>query len=89
MAPLRAGEVTPDDVKETLQRLVLHSLTKHNFHESEAGPLGLGDLPTYDMPDSGVAKCIVEIITDVAGPIPSGQIKEAALGTPTCPAPMV
>ena len=77
MASLVSGEVSPNELKELVQRLSLYPVPKHTFHEQAAGPLGLVDLPTYDMPAAGIAKCVVEILMDVDGPVPHGQIKEA------------
>ena len=72
-----SGEVSPNELKELVQRLSLYPVPKHTFHEQAAGPLGLVALPTYDMPAAGIAKCVVEILMDVDGPVPHGQIKEA------------
>ena len=47
MAALVSGDVSLENIQETLSRLVLYPTSKHTFHEASEGPLGVLDLPTH------------------------------------------
>ncbi|CAJ1387968.1 unnamed protein product [Effrenium voratum] len=70
------GEISPDDFKDMLQRMNVYQVPKHTFHDCDDGPLSIVDLPLYDMSLNGVAKCVVDVVMDVDGPVPKAQMRE-------------
>ena len=49
----------------------------HSVHEDDVRPLGFIDLPMYEMLERGVVKCIIDVVMDVQGDVPTREIKSS------------
>lgn len=74
---LEAGNTSMDTIRELVAKVSLYEIDTPTFHDDPQGDLSILDFPVYDMGDQGVAKNFLDIVMDVEGPIPKGNLKES------------
>lgn len=74
---LEAGNTSMDTIHELVTKVSLYEIDTPTFHDDPQGDLSILDLPVYDMGDQGVAKSFLDIVMDVEGPIPKGNLKQS------------
>ncbi len=76
---VRAEDTSMEAIKEAVAKMSLYDTDVPSFHDDPRGELSTLDFPTYSMGDQGVVKSFIEVILDVPGPIPKGELKQALM----------
>lgn len=79
---MESGNVELAQLRDEVANMNLYEADTHSFHDEPIGSLTVIDFPKYDMDTTkGVVKCFLDVVFDVPGPIPKGELKELLLAS--------